>query len=538
MHSHASLTRQQWAALAALFALHILLSLQGIGELYVAGHIGWNGVLRSTIGAHYAHHGLLETGFAPYKHMFTAADLGREGIVHWNHPPTVNILVGLSFMIFGQSEAAAALVALSPRLGIFLALFAYVRLRSDVVTAFVAVLGYMLIPLQIEYGRLLNYESHIIFWTLCGLIMMEYARREEPPKWAAPLAVACVCIACTFDWPGFILAGFFGADALIRKPRKPVVFVAIGVLTALILGGFMLWLGDFAGPTGFEKLAERRSGGGVTLGGLANVVGRRFWDYFGWVVLLTAIVGAVTQARQKRLDATIVVFGLGGLLYFAVFKQAARVHSFYILIFMVPVLVAFAQGVTWLAERLPNKQWIALAVVLLLHVGWLFTQYPTTHLRTYEILPPKKPSKGFPQDGQLDKTMFGQWLNQNTKPTDRIAFHRSVNATIQMRYYTWRRYRANVKLPTNANIFVIGRHVPKPRQLELYKKYKTRRVLGYVVYYLDEPGLDFKEFGFKEEPTSFWHSYFVSDFYPAHSLQEDPGAAAKYLKSIGASVGK
>lgn len=533
--------------LGVLFVVHVLISVHGISEYFVAGHHGWAGSLRSMIARNYVDHGFFETGLKPYKHDAPRDELAGAPI-HWNHPPTINIAVGVSFWVFGESEAAARLPTVLATIVSFLFLFSIVRRRHGEETALLTVAVFALLPLQVEYGKLMNYEVPIMALTLLAIEILDRLRLGEYDDREKRMLTAGVCAAMVaaglVDWSAYFLALFVGLDALVRKPRKPWVFVGVGVATALTLVATLAWLDSMASGGGLMQLAEKRAGGGdrYTVGALIDVTAERFVDYFGWLPLISAAGWLALSDIKRRLDPVIFIFVAGNIMYMLMFKQAAHVHNFYIYYFTPAIAVASALFVKWIAEmaasRFDSRRVFVTVVAVwsLAFAATIFPMYPRTHLRSYTILPPEKPSHGFPRDGFLARSLAGELIRSMTDEDDLVAFHRSMQPSIQWRFYMHRKHRIvrNLQPPRNARLFVaVERAVPQKTQAQLAKKYALTRTMGYLIYDLEKQGPDVTHLAFESRDPGVLHWLFESSFYPPHDLVVRPQKAQQYLRKIG-----
>ncbi len=541
-HDQQRLARWQKLAFAFIALTHVAISFHEILRPFFVGHQGWNAALRSLIGRNYVKYGFFETGFAPYKHFGMPETLAGMPI-HWNHPPLVNLLVGLNFEIFGVHEWAANLVAAVPAALLIFVLFAVVRRRWGANVALAACAILAVLPMQVEYGKMLNYEVQIVLATLvaiyCAIRYRECQGRERI-GWGAGAAIA-LCVAGSFDWPGFVLAAFVGFDALAREPKRPWLFVAIGVATSLTLAGWFFWLDGLATGKGLIGLAEWRSSADVTLSALADKEFTRMMDYFGPAALVFALVGCIGSiVRERELDPTITTFFLGNLLYISIFRQAASVHNFY-LYFMTPAIaVAAALGLKMLFELLGEyfgarlAGWIAGFALLGILVSTA-TRLPETHLRSYGVFPPNHPAPAFPYLGELNRALVGKLIHERTERGDTIAFHRRSGSSLQMRYYADRAYRwhNSNSVPRNADFWVAPeRSFDRANVRRLATKYRITRIANLMLIDLNSSKTGVETLAIRELPTTLAHWYLVSSVVPRWEVVLDTRSNRRFTRRL------
>jgi hypothetical protein len=536
-------SRMELIVLGSIIGLHLFITFQGIGELYLEGHQGWNAALRSTIARNYLRYGLVETGLKPLKNFEPLPD-PRKGRVHWHHPPGVNLAVAASFAVFGPCEAAARIVPVAASLVSFAMLYLIARRRHGVEAALASVAIFSLLPMQVEYGKMVNYEPVVLALGLIALELLERRRAEQRGSRRLLLAAgicAALCAAGFVDWPAFLIAGLLGVDALLRRPRQPLVFVLLALTTCALLLFLLWWLGKEAGPDGIMKLARMR---GIspkeseTFGRMLEVVVGRFQDYYGTVPLFAGAVWVAVQALRRRLDPVLVVFAGFNLIYIILFRQGARIHNFFIYYFTPAIALCAGVGIVSLARWIPSRK-LGLAIAASWSVFFLAQELqaiPPLHERSYGILPPRKKSLGFPFDGRLDRSLVARQLHDMTEPGERVLFHSSIKLQNQMLYYLDRSFMQVKTLnpPTGYALFVASeRRISRDDQARLAGKYPVLRMMAYLIYDLQGIGPRVRTLRFEERPFSVMHWYLGSSFYPPFTLVEDWQAAARYAKDLG-----
>lgn len=538
------------------FLVHTLLSVHEIARPFVQGHLGWAAAMRGIIARNYIDLGWTATKLLPYKATYPLS--APEGPIHWNHPPTINILTGLSFELFGPSEWAAHLVPVGFALISFWLIYLLGRKipSPSIEPEWLGVAAawlFAISPLQVEYGKLLNYEVPILTLTLGALVAF-----GQKSARGTLLGIALMVGAVFVDWGACFLAAALGLSLLFERRWKP--FLGLGAATGATAAGLFLILND-VGNGGLTALGTRRAAGN-TFGQLAEITADRFFDFFGWPVLVLAAIGLVWQfvrTPQTRVSPVTLTFGLGTTLYFLVFKNAAVVHVFYILLFLPAVILAATQGIAAVAHathhlpRAPKNAPTLVAILLVTLAGvHHLAGAQNLHLRSFSILSQKRSKPPF--EGRFNEHIVARWLHENSQPDDLIATHSSVNFSLQARYYLHRKVQARVRSLNSPNAqsqcrdgarhtksqcraeldnryFVMAeRHLTRAQRLELDKKHRTIRMVGYFIVDTQNTSQPDLVLEFKALPESWTHLWLVSRVFPAYQLQQKTLAAPSKLK--------
>lgn len=568
--------QQELAWFCIVFALHVLLTFQGCSEYFLRWHQGFNGALRSAIARNYVRYGLSGTGGLPIKN-WEKIDDPQKGRVHWHHPPLANLLIAGSFVLFGESEASARAVPMTASLITFLLLYWLVRRRYGPFAALASGLFFALIPMQVEYGKMPNYESIIVMFALAGMCFLDRIRYESGGILSYLGLATTLCLAGFTDWPGFIFAGMVGAEAIVRKPRKPWATAIIGISAGLLLWGTWQWLSSSPGGHGLTKLAEARSGGQAakySYGVLLTKLADRFQSHIGIMMSILAAMWCLYELiRRRRLDPVVGVLCATVTIYFAVFCQAAIIHNFYLYYITPAVAVAAGVGivefttilfdvgkktVAFISSRLEDKIRMrgfdektarilppALSIAVIGVFGVFFFSQQLAILNQSRLIsidiwaPMEKMKESLPMAGRLDGVLLAKHLNSSSDPNQKILYYGRLDLDrirSQFFYYLNRgmkkitNYR---KLPGGGYLLISKRFAKTATQAELGKKYAVTVVLNHLIYDLNRPGpaATFLELQFL--PATWGWSYKNSILYPPHRLRNDPDKAAEYLKSLG-----
>ncbi len=563
-------TAREALLLAAVVAVHLFFALQGLGERWLNGHQGYNGAHKSLIARNYLRYGPIATGLSPIIEADRVEDPERAEI-HWHHPPLLALSVAASFAAFGESEAAARVVPIAAGLISLLLIHSLTRRRYGRWAALAAAAVFCCSPIQIIYGKMVNYEPLLTALVLGSIWMLD---RHRGRGGVAPLfgVALCLCLACLVEWSGFVFAAGVGIEAIARRPRRPAVFLVVGVVSAALLVGVWLWLESLSAGQGLEGLAGFRSGRGsskFTYELLLLKTRTRLGNHFGWIPLLTAAAWIVYEAaRRRRLDATVAVMVGGTAIYFAVFRQAATIHSYYVYTLAPAVAIAAGAGIAELtrlagrggeivadrfAERVRLLRYriaggsaarVLPACAVAIAWGGLTLEHGAERLAVLDLLSrkvyaePGEPGPPFPRGARLDRTLLGDLIRQESRPGETVLVHRSIEVVPQLEYYAARSLRRAARLrPSGRARLLVSpeRRTPRERQRRLAREHPVLRACGYLIWDLRGQGPAARQLDAVPSPPGLWWSYWRSALTPPYRMVERPREAERYLRKLGVS---
>jgi hypothetical protein len=266
-------------------------------------------------GRNYVKYGYLRSGFAP---ISAAGPLEHYPSVteqiYSHRPPTVSVLVTLSYQVFGVSESALripVILAALATLALFLALAERLLgpgwgLVAAALFAFVPIYSYYAVTTVHQVFGLLG--CLLIF--LAGLRWMERSERRRLVE-----LVAATGVGCWLDWPAYYAAGAVGLLLVLRG--RPLWRGGVAVWLAAI-GSFVLFLGYLwllDPKEGLPLLHLKGSGSGQGGQAPASIFhylgreGRELAVHFTLPLLILAGVGA-SQLRPRQNPAHQVILSL------------------------------------------------------------------------------------------------------------------------------------------------------------------------------------------------------------------------------------
>lgn len=265
--------------------------------------------LRFGLGTTLAGHLLTPAGHDP-----------RRADFYPNHPGTFTLLVAASLLLFGESEGAVRIVPLLFSLAAVVIFCRAVSRRWPRKTALIATTAFAFMPGFLYYGKMATFLPIIL---PLGIWIVDRFGRGATP-WIA------VFFACLVDYGAFLIL----PAVLLAYPRDRRI-VQIGIAGAVAFLLVMLQILLIGGVEGMSSVWSR---GLSRAGGEQNVfefMKGQALDHFPYA--LATPIGAILAllgiplvdrrpAERRRFLAALVLWGL---LYVAVFNDAARVHDYW-----------------------------------------------------------------------------------------------------------------------------------------------------------------------------------------------------------------
>ena len=122
----------------------------------------------------------LKYGFFNTHFVSILGNLHGQNIYHPNHPPLLQILLAISFKIFGIHEWSARLVPILFSLGGIILIYLIVQRIWDKKTALLASIFVAFMPMSAYFGRIVNFEAVALFFVL--LVLYGYVNLIENDK--------------------------------------------------------------------------------------------------------------------------------------------------------------------------------------------------------------------------------------------------------------------------------------------------------------------------------------------------------------------
>src|ERR1043166_1872317 len=196
----------------------------------------WNGVVWSQAAHNHLRAGLKTTlGIPSWEHFGPLPIPSKAYYVH--HPPLLPLMVTGTFALFGEHEWAARLVPIVCSLLNAVLLWFLVRSAAGERAATLSVAIWVTLPIQLFFGRTVNYEPVALTWMLGAFFCLRQWQLTDSARWRAGV-VACFLMGLWTEWHAYILlgvvAGFLLAGRRPREMRLGRTLLALAIASTLL----------------------------------------------------------------------------------------------------------------------------------------------------------------------------------------------------------------------------------------------------------------------------------------------------------------
>jgi Dolichyl-phosphate-mannose-protein mannosyltransferase len=304
--------------------------------------IDFNGVWWSQSAHNTLRAGLRTTGGIPAPWYFGPLPIPPSGY-YTHHPPLLSLMLTGMFALFGEKEWAARLLPITFSLVSVVLLWALVKdCVGNRAAAFSALL-FAATPMELVYGRMVNFEPIALAWMLGGLFCLRRWEQTGKPHWHN-LMIISFALALWTAWLGYIfvvvLCLFFLFSQRRRNRRLALLLLGLSLFSIMLFLLHIRW----ARPDAWENLMEAfsyrfaRTNGSrinVTWASWALRVRERLISLFlplSWVLGGLGTVGTIQRWRSDEslrwLGWAAICFFAQSALYIIFFQNASYVHAF------------------------------------------------------------------------------------------------------------------------------------------------------------------------------------------------------------------
>jgi Dolichyl-phosphate-mannose-protein mannosyltransferase len=429
-------TRSRWyaAARAAVVVVAALLLSRGISAPFVGWH-ELNSAMYSQFARNHIQYGL------GYTRLYcTWGETAAPPAVpdrYLNHPPLICLWTAVPLVVFGDHEWAARLVPIAATLGSVVLLMRIVGGLGGPLLGVLAGFFFATVPLTAYFGRMIDHVAPVQFFTL--LMLHGYLQWTGLPPGAGRSRLGAVwyvtgaVLGIGTGWAAVLAAFLLCAWHVLRVARgsgeaRRLPWLAGAPAAALAAVVLHMLAGSGWDLTMLPALLAGRS-----LGGVGGAQTWSEWLSVQWVhftrnftlpgaiaalacagVLLARLVRPNWGEAARRFPlrggfaATIGLTGLHGILYVALFKNAAWFHDYW-QFFLGPFVAVSLASLTAMAfaavrPRAPRLAPVVVAVLLLLPVPWTaasfafyaaqrqpFAEHVEALRRLRDLVPPRAP---------------------------------------------------------------------------------------------------------------------------------------------------
>jgi hypothetical protein len=327
-------------------------------------------------------HNALRMGFAATAGVPSAFYFGTPPIppggYYTHHPPLLSLMLTGMFALFGEKEWVARAVPIAfSLLGLVLLWWLVQRCAGLRAAAFSAVL-FAAMPMELHYGRMVNFEAVDLVWMLGSLICLREWERTGAGRWRWPM-LGFIVLALWTAWLGYLfvltLALYFCFARGSETRRFALLLLGLSAASfglflfhvtrvqpnawADMVESFTMRIADRSAPVPWREWLPRIAG---TL--------RTHIQPLSW---MAGIAGGVLVMNRRRNDAALRWLGWAALCFFGlsafyvtVFRNASSIHDYASFYFTVPVAmmagVAFDALIEWSKVRQAGMKAAVLAM--------------------------------------------------------------------------------------------------------------------------------------------------------------------------------
>ena len=331
--------------------------------------------------------GLLATAGVPSAFYFGTPPIPHDRY-YTHHPPLLSLLLTALFGVFGEKESVARMLPITFSLIGAALLWLLVRNCASDRTATFCVLFFAAMPMELRYGRMVNFESVNLVWMLGGLLCLRYWEQTGRQRWRL-LMLGAFALSLWTDWLGYlfvlVLCIHLFLSGTSRYSRLAVLLVGLlGASLALFLLQVHCVQPDAVRDL-LEAIHRRMALTGIRVPWLPWSL--RMIDSLtthiqpvSWILGL----GGGLLFWRSRVDESLRWLGWGGfyfvamsVFYVVVFRNQSSIHDYASFYFTIPVAigagVALDSIIRWCERVSSSMRTVGLAATLVLYVLLVFS---------------------------------------------------------------------------------------------------------------------------------------------------------------------
>jgi hypothetical protein len=296
-----------WVALFAVVLIWLALVLSWeIRRPWIDG-VDFNGAVWSQAAHNILRAGLTETAGASSGFYFGPLPIPSWGY-YLHHPPLLHLAITGLFAILGEHEWVARLVPVSCSLASAVFLWLLVRSCAGARTATLAAAVFAVLPMQLTYGSMVNFEPCVLMLVLGALLCLRWHHLSGEMKWKYA-ALGFIVVGLWVDWAMYLFVIALCACWLLRSNGGDRRFAGIIFLTAVLSGALYLLRIRLLRPDAWQSLSDAflvrlgtGKGGYFTQEQWVTRMGETLVTYFLPAGLILGAIGAVLlwQARSRE----------------------------------------------------------------------------------------------------------------------------------------------------------------------------------------------------------------------------------------------
>ena len=309
--------------------------------------------------------GLRATAGVPSAFYFGTLPIPSDGY-YSHHPPLLSLTLAGMFAVLGEKEWVARLLPVSFSFISVVLLWMLMQRCVNARAATLCVVCFAAMPMELRYGRMVNFEPINLVWMLGGLLGLRLWEQTGRRAWRL-LMLVCLALSLWTEWLGylFVLLLIPRLSCSPNRRNAGVVFWLLGISVASLLL-FLVQVRNVQPDAWHGMLAAtaRRMGQAgiqVTWGHwwtrMLDVLGSHIQPA-AW---LLALGGGLVVWRSKGSEAlrwlgwAASCFVVMSVIYVTAFRNLSSIHDYVSFYFAVPVAMMAGVGldslVRWSKSR-------------------------------------------------------------------------------------------------------------------------------------------------------------------------------------------
>ena len=322
----------------------------------------YEGGFQEIIAINHLKYGFLNTHF-----VSILGNLHGQNIYHLSHPPLLQILLAISFKIFGTHEWSARLVPILFSLGGIVLIYLTVQKVWDKKIALISSIFVAFMPMSAYFGRIVNFEAVALFFAI--LVLYAYVNWiDNGKKRYFLIMVLGTILGGLTDWAFYLLLPCLLGYSLVmkKKVKLTLMLCGIGVIIAILYLSYGIYLSGIPLDFWIGAVRNRHGSGLLTSWDFYTTLLEKMIFYFTPFILLSLCwiwsLFKKEKSQKSYKDYLALFIFLFGLSYVLILSQSAHVHQWNIY-YLLPF---FAISIALEIQKAPKKVIFAIIIIFLI----------------------------------------------------------------------------------------------------------------------------------------------------------------------------